>query len=140
MHATTRLLGLALATAGALAGGPARAQADPASAASAPHRHLDPGTPPLAARQAAQAERRAGGAVGRHRPAERAGRGAQLRNSFDAADTAHRGVLTRAEAQAGGFGFIARHFDAIDTRGAGEVTFDDVRRYLQSRNARYISK
>ena len=138
MHATTRLLGLALATAGALAGGPARAQAGPASAASAPHRHLDPGTPPLAARQAAQAERRAAAQSG-GTPLNAQAEG-QLRASFDAADRAHRGALTQAEAQAGGFGWISQHFDAIDTRHAGEVTFDDVRRYLQSRNARYISK
>jgi hypothetical protein len=139
MRTTTRLLGLALATAGALACGPAAAQADAAApAASATHRHLDPGTPPLAARQAAQAERRAAaqsGGASLNAQAE-----GQLRASFDAADRTHRGALTQAEAQAGGFGYIARHFDAIDTRHAGEVTFDDVRRYLQSRNARYIAK
>jgi hypothetical protein len=138
MRTTTRFLGLALATAGALAGGPARAQASAASAPSAAHRHLDPGTPPLAARQAAQAERRAAaqsGGVSLDAQAE-----GQLRASFDAADRTHRGALTQAEAQAGGFGWISQHFDAIDTRHAGEVTFDDVRRYLQSRNARYIAK
>ena len=47
----------------------------------------------------------------------------------------HRGTLSRAEAQAGGFGWIANHFDAIDTRRAGRVSFDDVRRYLGSRGA-----
>lgn len=90
--------------------------------------HLDPGKPPASARQAAQAETRARPAsVGAtlDSDAERL-----LRASFDAADTAHRGTLSREEAQAGGFGWIANHFDAIDTRHAGRVSFDDVKRYL----------
>ena len=99
---------------------------------------LDPGRPPAAVQQAAQAEGRTRAAsVGAALDSDAL---AHLRASFDAADTAHRGTLSRAEAQAGGFGWISQHFDAIDTRHAGEVTFDDVRRYLQSRNARYISK
>ena len=63
-----------------------------------------------------------------------------LRESFDAADTAHRGTLSRAEAQAGGFGWIARHFDAIDTQHAGRVSFDDVRRYLKLRGAEGVRR
>ena len=94
---------------------------------------LDPGTPPLAARQAAAAENRTRAAsVGATLQSEAEG---HLRASFDAADTAHRGTLSRAEAQAGGFGWIANHFDAIDTRHAGRVSFDDVRRYLALRDA-----
>jgi hypothetical protein len=102
-----------------------------AAAGAAPH--LDPGRPPAAAQQAAQAEIRTRPAsVGAtlDADAERL-----LRASFDAADTAHRGTLSRAEAQAGGFGWIANHFDAIDTRHAGRVSFDDVKRYLGSRSA-----
>ena len=93
--------------------------------------HLDPGAPPASAQQAAQAENRVRPAsVGAvlDSDAEQ-----HLRDSFDAADTAHRGTLSRAEAQAGGFGWIANHFDAIDTQHAGRVSFDDVRRYLKSR-------
>jgi hypothetical protein len=92
--------------------------------------HLDPGKPPAAAQQAAQAENRTRPAsVGAtlDADAER-----HLRASFDAADTAHRGTLTRAQAQAGGFGWIANHFDAIDTQHAGRVSFDDVKRYLDA--------
>ena len=92
--------------------------------------HLDPGKPPAAAQQAAQAENRTRPAsVGAtlDADAER-----HLRASFDAADTAHRGTLTRAQAQAGGFGWIANHFDAIDTQHAGRVSFDDVKRYLNA--------
>jgi hypothetical protein len=100
-----------------------------AAAGAAPR--LDPGRPPPAARQAAQAEirvRPASAGAALDADAERL-----LRASFDAADSAHRGTLSRAEAQAGGFGWIANHFDAIDTRRAGRVSFDDVRRYLGSR-------
>ena len=94
---------------------------------------LDPGRPPAAAQQAAQAESRVRPAsVGATLDSEAM---AHLRASFDAADTAHRGTLSREEAQAGGFGWIANHFEAIDTRHAGRVSFDDVRRYLASRNA-----
>ena len=100
--------------------------------------HLDPGQPPAAARQAAQAEIRARPAsVGAtlDADAERL-----LRASFDAADAAHRGTLSRAEAQAGGFGWIANHFDAIDTRHAGRVSFDDVKRYMGSRGTTAATK
>jgi len=91
--------------------------------------HLDPGTPPAATLLAAQAENRTRPAsVGATLDSEAE---QHLRDSFDAADTAHRGTLSRAEAQAGGFGWIANHFDAIDTQHTGRVSFDDVRRYLR---------
>ena len=109
-----------------------------ASAAAGAAPHLDPGQPPAAARQAAQAEIRARPAsVGAtlDADAERL-----LRASFDAADAAHRGTLSRAEAQAGGFGWIANHFDAIDTRRAGRVSFDDVKRYMGSRNTGTVTR
>jgi hypothetical protein len=104
-----------------------------AVAAQAAPAHLDPGRPSSAALQAAQAENRVRPAsIGAtlETDAER-----HLRESFDAADTAHRGTLSRAEAQAGGFGWVANHFDAIDTRHAGRVSFDDVRAYLKLRRA-----
>ena len=99
---------------------------------------LDPGRPPVAARQAAQAESRVHPAsVGTSLDSEAT---AHLRASFDAADTAHRGTLSREQAQAGGFGWIANHFDAIDTRHAGRVSFDDVKRYLDARSAGSATK
>ena len=112
---------------------PAFAQPAVASdAASAGVRHLDPGRPPQAVLDAARAERRTTqSASGSALDAQVE---ARLRASFDAADRAHRGLLTRDEAQAGGFGWISRHFDAIDARHAGEVSFDDVKRYLQLRD------
>ncbi len=106
------------------------------SARAAPH--LDPGKPPAAAQQAAQAEIRTRPASVGATLASDAER--HLRASFDAADTAHRGTLSAAEAQAGGFGWIANHFDAIDTRRAGRVSFDDVRRYLDSRGTGAATK
>ena len=95
---------------------------------------LDPGAPPASAQQAAQAENRVRPAsVGAvlDSDAEQ-----HLRDSFDAADPLHRGTLSRAEAQAGGFGWIANHFDAIDTQHVGRVSFDDVKRYLKLRGTR----
>ena len=98
----------------------------------------DPGAPSQATQDAAQAESRV-------RPAS-VGAALQsdterhLRASFDAADTAHRGTLSRAQAQAGGFGWIANHFDEIDTARAGRVSFDDVKRYLQRRGAGEAAK
>ena len=59
----------------------------------------------------------------------------KLRARFDAADTGHRGSLTRAEAQRAGLGIIANNFDRIDTARAGRVTFDDFKRYLRARGA-----
>ena len=90
--------------------------------------HLDPGKPPASAQQAAQAETRTRPAsIGTTLDSDAK---RHLRASFDAADTAHHGTLSREEAQAGGFGWIANHFDAIDTQRAGRVSFDDVKRYL----------
>ena len=99
---------------------------------------VDPGTPPAATLRAAQAENRTrAAAVGATLDSEAE---QHLRDSFDAADTAHRGTLSRAEAQAGGFGWIANHFDAIDTQHTGRVSFDDVRSYLKLRSANATTK
>ena len=98
----------------------------------------DPGAPPQATQEAARAENRVRPAsVGTTLQSDAEG---HLRASFDAADTAHRGTLSRAEAQAGGFGWIANHFDDIDTAHAGRVSFEDVRRYLQVRDASVSTK
>ncbi|MBN3751887.1 2-oxoglutarate dehydrogenase [Paraburkholderia sp. Tr-20389] len=39
--------------------------------------------------------------------------------------------ITKAQAQSSGLGFIARHFDQIDTAHSGRVSLNDVRQYLQ---------
>ena len=40
-------------------------------------------------------------------------------------------AVTKAQAQAQGLGYVAKHFDAIDTSHKGSVTMSDVRQYLQ---------
>jgi hypothetical protein len=59
----------------------------------------------------------------------------ELAAAFAAADTTHKGTLTRDEARAGGLGYVARHFDDIDTAKRGAVSFDDLVRYLDARRA-----
>ena len=54
----------------------------------------------------------------------------KLRDQFDSADLAKSGTLTQAQARAAGLGYIADNFAAIDTRGAGVIRFEDVKRYL----------
>ena len=61
---------------------------------------------------------------------------AKLRRAFDAADVRHAGRLTRAQAQSGGLGFVAAHFEEIDQRREGAVGFEDVRRFLAARGAK----
>lgn len=59
----------------------------------------------------------------------------KLRASFEAADVAHAGSITRAQAQAAHLGIVADNFDRIDTRHAGRVSFEDVKRFLRLRGA-----
>ena len=59
----------------------------------------------------------------------------KLRASFDAADTAAAGSVTREQAQAAGLGFVVKNFDRIDAGGTGRVTFDDLKRYLRAQGA-----
>jgi hypothetical protein len=40
-------------------------------------------------------------------------------------------AITKAQAQSNGLGYVARHFDEIDTAHSGRVTLNDVRQYLQ---------
>jgi len=60
----------------------------------------------------------------------------KLRQAFDAADVDHTGSLTRQQANAGGLGFVARHFDEIDRQKSGTVRFDEVKRYMVERGAK----
>lgn len=41
------------------------------------------------------------------------------------------GSITKAQAQASGLGYVAKHFDQIDTAHTGHVTINDVQRYVQ---------
>ena len=58
----------------------------------------------------------------------------KLRGRFEAA-AGPQGLLTREEARAAGLGFIDRHFEAIDRRRAGRVSYEDYRQFLRSRAA-----
>lgn len=58
---------------------------------------------------------------------------AKLKQRFDEADLDASGALTEAEARKAGLGYVARHFDQIDTAHSGKITFDDLRRYLDRR-------
>ncbi|MBY4705474.1 MULTISPECIES: hypothetical protein [Ralstonia] len=44
------------------------------------------------------------------------------------------GSITKAQAQASGLGYVAKHFDQIDTAHSGQVSISDVQRYVQQRH------
>ena len=58
---------------------------------------------------------------------------AKLEAQFRAADLDGNRSLSPEEAK--NFGFVARHFEAIDTRRHGAVTFEDLRAYLERTKA-----
>jgi len=90
--------------------------------ASAQQQWSDPYVPPHIKRSADYVETRG--------EALRAQVERKLRDQFDAADLAKSGTLTREQARAAGFGFVADNFDAIDTRRSGAIRFEDLKRYL----------
>jgi hypothetical protein len=90
---------------------------------------LDPWVPPGTIKKSAVVPQTQGDSL-----AEQVER--KLRMAFDAADTSRKGSLTRAQAEAGGLGYIANNFDAIDRAKTGSVTFEDVKTYLNSRGAK----
>jgi hypothetical protein len=61
----------------------------------------------------------------------------KLRASFEAADVQRTGALTRVQAEAAGLGVVAKNFDRIDTAKTGRVTFEDLKRYLRARGAKF---
>ena len=77
----------------------------------------------------------------RHAPRDKGASGDELRLQalqklkarFDAADTNRDARLTADEAKAGGLGFVSQHFADIDTAQRGSVTFEEVRKFVQSR-------
>ena len=56
-----------------------------------------------------------------------------LKAQFKAADRDGNGSLSAEEAKH--FGFVASHFDDIDDKRRGAVTFDDLRAYLERERA-----
>ncbi|AOJ75139.1 hypothetical protein WM16_20630 [Burkholderia ubonensis] len=61
---------------------------------------------------------------------------AKLARQFRAADTQNTGSVTEAQARAAGLGYVANHFRQIDSTGSGRVSFSDVQRYMQTRDAK----
>lgn len=57
----------------------------------------------------------------------------KLKIRFEQADGNGNGMLTRDEATKAGFGFVATHFDEIDTSKRGAVTFDELALFMQQR-------
>ncbi|RLM53024.1 EF-hand domain-containing protein [Halobellus sp. Atlit-31R] len=58
---------------------------------------------------------------------------AKLETQFREADRDHNGSLTVEEAK--NFGFVARHFEAIDSARRGAVSFEELRAYLERTKA-----
>jgi hypothetical protein len=115
---------LVLAIAAAM---PVARAADPPAPAVIETPYRDPYVPPQS-RPAQPAEAKRGAALQAQAQGE-------LAAAFAAADLAHKGTLTRDEARAGGLGYVAKHFDDIDTAKRGAVSFDDLVRYLDARRA-----
>jgi len=59
----------------------------------------------------------------------------RLRAPFDAANAKRAGTLTLEEARAAGLGYVVNNFAAIDTRGTGTVTFEDVKAFMRAQGA-----
>jgi len=89
--------------------------------------YQDPAVPPAAARAAPRVAPAASGAA-LQAEVERL-----IAADFMAADRTGSGRLTRAQARAAGFGYLANHFDAIDRDRRGTVGVDDLLRYLRAR-------
>lgn len=85
---------------------------------------VDPWVPPHVAK-----------AVDRQSPTKGAALRAQVeskvRQAFDAADPQRTGAVTKAQAQAAGFGWLVQRFDAIDAGRTGSVRFADVLEHLE---------
>jgi hypothetical protein len=116
---------LACLAATSSAPGARAADAPPPAAIETPHR--DPYLPPQS-QPARPAEAKRGAALQAQAEGE-------LAAAFAAADTSHKGTLTRDEARKAGLGYVAKHFDDIDTARRGAVSFDDLVRYLDRRRA-----
>ncbi|MGM9487833.1 EF-hand domain-containing protein [Ideonella sp. YS5] len=58
---------------------------------------------------------------------------AKLRARFEAADTTGAGDISRAQAEAAGLGYVARHFDEIDASRHGSVSWTQVQAWLAQR-------
>ncbi|HLX23370.1 MAG TPA: hypothetical protein VKR38_08515 [Usitatibacter sp.] len=62
----------------------------------------------------------------------------RIRTIFNAAPAKRAGSLTRDEAAAAGLGYVVNNFAAIDARGTGAVTFEDVKNFMRARGAQTL--
>lgn len=58
-----------------------------------------------------------------------------LKERFEAANVTHDGYLTREQAAAANWPYLANHFDAIDTEHKGRVTLAEIRAYARAMRA-----
>lgn len=58
---------------------------------------------------------------------------AKLKARFDSADTTGAGHISRAQAEAAGLGYVARHFEEIDAGGHGSVSWAQVQAWIAQR-------
>lgn len=134
------LLVAAVSAAITMAGAPAWAQqaapADPQAAQAAPPalplQRMDPYLPPSKRKPSSTP-----GATGQDLQLQAL---ARLHQKFVEADIDVSGTLTAEEAQRGGMGFVAAHFAEIDKAGSGEVSFEDLRKYLALRRQQALEK
>lgn len=137
------LLVAAVSAVTAMAGAPAWAQqaapADPQAAQAAqaapsalPMQRMDPYLPPSKRKPSPTP-----GAAGEDLQLQAL---ARLHQKFVDADIDANGSLTPDEARRGGMGFVAAHFAEIDKDGSGEVSFEDLRKYLALRRQQALEK
>lgn len=60
-----------------------------------------------------------------------------LRQQFDQADLNHTGRVTKVQAGQTGFGFVVHHFEQIDARHRGSVTFGDLKAFMRANGAKF---
>ena len=63
------------------------------------------------------------------KPARKRAKRMSMQQRFDAANTAHDGHLTRAQATAANWTYVIKHFDVMDTTHKGYVTIADIHAY-----------
>jgi hypothetical protein len=97
----------------------------------------DPYVPPRV-KAAARMHALAAGPVlatsGAHLQAQALGK---LEKKFNQADVDHSGLVTKAQARQAGFGYVVNHFEQIDARHRGSITFDDLKQFMRANGANF---
>jgi hypothetical protein len=61
----------------------------------------------------------------------------KLQSQFDKADLDRTGRITQRQARQSGFGFVANHFDQIDTRRRGRISFGELKTFMRANGAHF---